>query len=373
MTSTRTVNAGKIGFTWKGTYAVNTAYTVWDTFLYNNSVYLCTADATAGTDPENTTYFTCLSRGFVFRGSYDDTATYYRNNFVESNNLVWCCIEDGVTGTFDSSKWKTFPSYRRNISFSIGNNYACTEETDTNLVALWNLIDGSSMSVNGSQTAYGMTLNSAGTPIVMLSPEAPVIDAFATYQKDTTTPFTRFPQATIPDLALSDGDAITVSILRWAGTSAGNSGIQYLSYGISGDTSLSAGEYGLCIEDTGNRIYVKLKYISSGTNVTQASLIASDSNNNMFITNALNDITVTIQRSGTNYVCNLFVNGTLIKTQTTANANDVNFTKAWIGAVTSDNQWTVSYDRGIAQIAVYSGVKYTANYTPTYALLKKTV
>ena len=30
-------------------------------------------------------------------------------------------------------------------------------------------------------------------------------------------------------------------------------------------------------------------------------------------------------------------------------------------------------DRGLVQIAVYSGVKYTANYTPTYALLKKTV
>ena len=94
--------------------------------------------------------------------------------------------------------------------------------------------------------------------------------------------------------------------------------------------------------------------------------------------NDLNDFTITISRTGNSYAVNAFVNGTLVKSDTATNSNHFNFTKFYLNYLRGTSNSTsnsLSYhdNRGIAQLAIYSGVKYTGNYTPTYALLKKTV
>ena len=110
-TSTRTVSVGKVGFVWKGVYSATTAYTVWDTFLYNNSVYLCIADASAGTSPDNTSYFTCVSHGLVGKGEYNSASVYDINNIVTNGNTAYIAMESGLTGTWDATKWMPIPTY----------------------------------------------------------------------------------------------------------------------------------------------------------------------------------------------------------------------------------------------------------------------
>ena len=90
--------------------------------------------------------------------------------------------------------------------------------------------------------------------------------------------------------------------------------------------------------------------------------------------NNLNDFTITIKRTEDSYTVNLFVNGTLARSNTATNSNHFNFTKFYLGYLADEgNSLNYHDNRGIAQLAIYQGLKYTANYTPTYALLKKTV
>jgi hypothetical protein len=371
MTSTRTVSIGKVGFSWQNAYDATRAYVKWDCVLYRNSVYMCIQDASAGSidDPA---YFVCINRGLYYAGTYDSSETYNENDIVLQNDLAYVCKESGVTGAFDSSKWFRLPSFVRNISFGIGNRYTATE-ADNDITALWNLIDGSVNSVNGSQTEYGMTELSAGTPIVSLTDDAPVMDCPATYNANTSQPYARLPSMNIPGLLMTNGDAITVSVLKWCGSSSSTSGMVYLTPGsAAASTLLADGECGLQIEDRGAYIYVYLLKRSSSS-VSSYTLLSTNSNNNYFRVNNLNDITITLERTASGYETSLFINGSLIKSQTATANYDIDCGKVYLGLLTSNAQQSYFQDRGLAQIAVYSGKKYSANYTADCLLLKKTV
>lgn len=371
MTSTRTVNIGKVGFSWQNAYDATATYVKWDCVLYRNSVYMCIQDAAAGSidDPA---YFVCINKGLYYAGTYDSSAAYNMNDIVLQNNLAYVCKENGVTGTFDSSKWFRLPSFVRNISFGIGNRYTATE-ADNDITALWNLIDGSVNAVNGSQTEYGMTELSAGTPIVSLTDSAPVIDCPATYNMNTSQPYARLPSMNIPGLLMTNGDAITVSVLKWCGSSSGTSGMVYLTPGnTAANTLLADGECGLQIEDQGSYIYVYLLK-RNGSSISSYTLLSTNSNSNYFRVNSLNDITVTLERTASGYDTNLFINGSLIKSQTATANYDIDCGKVYFGLLTSYSQQSYYQDRGLAQVAVYAGKKYSANYTADCLLLKKTV
>ena len=371
MTSTRTVNIGKVGFSWQNAYDPAASYVKWDCVLYRNSVYMCIQDASAG-NIDDPAYFTCINRGLYYAGTYDSSAAYNMNDIVLQNNLAYVCKEDAVTGAFDSSKWFRLPSFVRNISFGIGNRYTATE-ADNDITALWNLIDGSVNSVNGSQTEYGMTELSAGTPIVSLTDDAPVMDCPAMYNMNTSQPYARLPSMNIPGLLMTNGDAITVSVLKWCGSSSSTSGIVYLTPGAaSANTLLANGEYGLQIEDQGSFIYVYLLK-RNGSSISSYTLLSTNSSNNYFRVNSLNDITVTLERTATGYETSLFINGSLIKSQTATANYDIDCGKVYLGLLTSNTQQSSFQDRGLAQVAVYAGKKYSANYTADCLLLKKTV
>lgn len=370
-TSTRTVSVGKVGFVWKGVYSATTAYTVWDTFLYNNSVYLCIADASAGTSPDNTSYFTCVSYGLVGKGEYNSANTYDINSIVTNNNVAYIAKEGGVTGTWDSTKWMPIPTYIPQSS-SVGISYVTTE-ADNDLVALWNLFNSSSLVVDGTQTTYGMTSVDDGSIIMSLTPTAPVFDCEATYQMNPSQPFSRLPIMDIPSLAMTNGDAITISFLKWCGANAMHSGFYPVSTSNILSTSLlEVGQHGFHFEDLGSDVYLFVMHQDSASLLTY-DMVISAGTNSYFNINSLNDLTFTIQRTATQYIASVFVNGNFMSSNTINLGDDTTGTKVYLGNVGASAHPEYLDDRGLVQIAVYSGVKYTGNYTPTYALLKKTV
>lgn len=56
-----------------------------------------------------------------FAPTYEETETYYTNDLVLYNNNLYECLEDGVTGDFNSIKWKkvSIPDIQQNISSSL--------------------------------------------------------------------------------------------------------------------------------------------------------------------------------------------------------------------------------------------------------------
>lgn len=380
MPSTTTVNIGKIGFTWKGVYSGSTAYTVWDTFLYNNSVYLCIADASAGTSPDNTSYFTCVSHGLVGKGEYNSANTYDINSIVTNGNTAYIAKESGITGTWDSTKWMAIPTYIPESSVSIAYN---TVEADNDLIALWSVINSATGKVDGIFTHYGMTELSAGSAVLELNQIMPSLNCAETYFLNTSAPLSHLPYYDIPCLALADGDEVTLSFLKWIGTESRSTGSRLLGIGMNDNSPMTASEHSLFIDDgvalnNGDHVFFTGVASSSGLGGNHSYTNFLGNNNtysfNYLRTNDLNDFTITIKRTGDSYAVNLFVNGTLARNNTATNSNHFNFTKFYLGYLCDDGNSLIYHDnRGIAQLAIYSGVKYTANYTPTYALLKKTV
>lgn len=382
MPSTTTVNIGKIGFTWKGVYSASTAYTVWDTFLYNNSVYLCTADATVGTSPENTSYFVCVSHGLIGKGEYNSANTYDINSIVTNGNTAYIAMESGLTGTWNAAKWMAIPTYiPQESSVSIAYN---TVEADNDLIALWSVINSATGKVDGTFTHYGMTELSAGSPVLELNPAMPSINCAETYFLNTSAPLSHLPHYNIPCLALADGDEVTLSFLKWIGTESRSTGSRLLGIGMNNNSPMTASEHALVIDDGVG--YNDDSHVFF-TGVTSSTGIGGDNSYTNFLgynndtysfnylrTNNLNDFTITIKRTGDSYAVKLFVNGTLVRSDTATNTNHFNFTKFYLGYLVDDgNSLNYHDNRGIAQLAIYQGLKYTANYTPTYALLKKTV
>ena len=382
-TSTRTVSVGKVGFVWKGVYSATTAYTVWDTFLYNNSVYLCIADASAGTSPDNASYFTCVSYGLVGKGEYSSANTYDINSIVTNNNVAYIAKESGITGTWDSTKWMPIPTYSSQSSASIS---YITTEADNDLIALWSVINSATEKVDGTFTHYGMTELSAGSAVLELNPSMPSLNCAETYFLNTSDPLSRMPYYDIPCLALADGDEVTLSFLKWIGNNVPSIGTTLISVGMDDNSPMTASEHALIIDcgySSYNGTYMFVGCTNSSGLGGNHSYVTFFSGLGVYSSsylrmNDLNDFTITISRTGNSYAVNAFVNGTLVKSDTATNSNHFNFTKFYLNYLRGTSNSTsnsLSYhdNRGIAQLAIYSGVKYTGNYTPTYALLKKTV
>lgn len=378
MTSTTTVNIGKFGFVWKGAYAANTAYTAWDCFLYSNSVYLCIADAAAGTDPDNATYFTCISRGLVGKGEYNPANTYDINSIVTNGNTAYIAMENGLTGTWDASKWMAIPAYIPESSVSIAYN---TVEADSDLIALWSVINSATGKVDGTFTHYGMTELSAGSAVLELNPSMPSLNCAETYFLNTSDPLSHLPYYDIPCLALADGESVTLSFLKWIGNTVQSIGTTLIGPGLDSNSPMTSSEHCLIIDGgydaNGTYIYVGIASSSGiGSSHSYVSFFTGIGlySSSYLRMNDLNDFTITISRTGNSYAINAFVNGTLVRSDTATNSNHFNFTKLYLNYLRgSSNSLSYHDNRGIAQLAIYRGLKYTGFYTPTYDLLKKTV
>lgn len=93
-------------FDYKGTYNPTITYfkNNFVTYTYNgvNQVYIAITNPPLGTDPTNTTYWRVLSvrgekgdsgEGLSFLGKWDSTVHYTAQNVVTYGNYVWACIE----------------------------------------------------------------------------------------------------------------------------------------------------------------------------------------------------------------------------------------------------------------------------------------
>ena len=243
-----------------------------------------------------------------------------------------------------------------------------TTEADNDLIALWSVINSATEKVDGTFTHYGMTELSAGSAVLELNPNMPSLNCAETYFLNTSAPLSRLPYYDISCLALADGEAVTLSFLKWIGDTVQSIGTTLIGPGLDSNSPMTSSEHCLIIDGgydaNGTYIYAGMAS-SSGIGIYSSSYLRM---------NDLNDFTITISRTGNSYAVNAFVNGTLAISDTATNSNDFNFTKVYLNYLRgSSNSLSYHDNRGIAQLAIYSGVKYTANYTPTYALLKKTV
>jgi alpha-tubulin suppressor-like RCC1 family protein len=68
-----TTALGSTRFVKQGVWSVSTAYSKDDVVYYNGEWYLCTADATAGTLPTNTSFYTVWQQSFYWRGQHVNT------------------------------------------------------------------------------------------------------------------------------------------------------------------------------------------------------------------------------------------------------------------------------------------------------------
>ena len=97
-----------------------------DIFVYDNGTWVNVAN------PASTANFA---------PDYDDTATYNTNDKVIYNNLLYICLEDNITGAWDSTKWQqisTADYNASNLEYSSGVSVADKlTSLDTNKVGAW--------------------------------------------------------------------------------------------------------------------------------------------------------------------------------------------------------------------------------------------
>lgn len=78
-------------FTWKGTYAGGTTYSVNDVVYFHGASYVCISPTT-GNNPLNSTFWAMMADGWNFTGAYASGSQYYPNDLVSSSGSTYLCI-----------------------------------------------------------------------------------------------------------------------------------------------------------------------------------------------------------------------------------------------------------------------------------------
>ena len=374
MANTNTITIGKIGFNTyiyspTGTYGKN------DVILYNNSIYLCIQDNSPASDINDTTKFVQAIKGITPKGAYDSSATYSLNDIVIYNNSAYICKTDGVTELpTDTTKWMQLATPSLNCGFGINNRYALSAP-DSDLLALWNLFHNGSM--DGEQTLYGMTLVNNDKAVPVLANPAPYHDSLIKYQLSTQ-----------PDNTGKCNDSgIHVNIPSFAMDTVGDERtFRFLVYFSKSDTSdyyirfaspsrLSSdfpdnNTYALQFGVGGYYYWITLRTADDGYDIVDSSSI-SDSNWFDFIRpNNINEFVFTLKRTSSGYEYQTFFNG--VKGDSGASSYNYNatITDIYLGTC-ADSYYENTWDRGLVQLEVYNGIKYTADYTPAFKLLSE--
>ena len=77
-----TVNLGKLRFDWRGDYQSSSSYVANDVVSFRMQQYICTADASAGIAPTNTSFWTVFSAMFNTRGNWASGQSYLVGDIV---------------------------------------------------------------------------------------------------------------------------------------------------------------------------------------------------------------------------------------------------------------------------------------------------
>lgn len=376
MANTNTITIGKIGFN-TCIYSSSATYNKNDVILYSNSIYLCIQDNSPASDINDTTKFVQAIKGITPKGAYDSSATYGLNDIVIYNDSAYICKTDGVTELpTDTTKWMQLATPSLNCGFGINNRYALSAP-DSDLLALWNLFHNGSM--DGEQTLYGMTLIDNDKAVPVLANPAPYHDSLIKYQLSTQ-----------PD---NDGkcndSGIHVNIPSFAMDTVGDERtFRFLVYFSKSDTSnyyirfaspsrLSADfpdsdTYGLEFAVGGYYYWITLRGADYGYDIVDSSSISDSDWYELIRPNNINEFVFTLKRVSNGYEYQVFFNGIKATSGTSTDNYNATITDIYLGTC-ADSYYEQTWDRGLIQLEVYNGIKYTTDYTPEFKLLSEPV
>ena len=374
MANTNTITIGKIGFN-TVIYSPSATYNKNDVILYNNSLYVCIQDNSSASAINDDTKFVLAIKGITPKGAYDSSATYGLNDIVIYSNSAYICKTDGVTELpTDTTKWMQLATPSLNCGFGINNRYALSTP-DSDLLALWNLFHNGSM--DGEQTLYGMTLVNNDKAVPVLANPAPYHDSLIKYQLSTQ-----------PDNTGKCNDSgIHVNIPSFAMDTVGDERtFRFLVYFSKSDTSdyyirfaspsrLSSdfpdnNTYALQFGVGGYYYWITLRTADDGYDIVDSSSISDSNWYELIRPNNINEFVFTLKRTSSGYEYQTFFNG--VKGDSGASSYNYNatITDIYLGTC-ADSYYENTWDRGLVQLEVYNGIKYTADYTPEFKLLSE--
>lgn len=376
MANTNTITIGKIGFN-TCIYSSSATYNKNDVILYSNSLYVCIQDNSSASAINDDTKFVLAIKGITPKGAYDSSTTYSLNDIVIYNNSAYICKTDGVTELpTDTTKWMQLATPSLNCGFGINNRYALSAP-DSDLLALWNLFHNGSM--DGEQTLYGMTLVNNDKAVPVLANPAPYHDSLIKYQLSTQ-----------PDNTGKCNDSgIHVNIPSFAMDTVGDERtFRFLVYFSKSDTSdyyirfaspsrLSSdfpdnNTYALQFGVGGYYYWITLRTADDGYDIVDSSSISDSNWYELIRPNNINEFVFTLKRTSSGYEYQTFFNG--VKGDSGASSYNYNATISDIYLGTcANNYYEDTWDRGLVQLEVYNGIKYTADYTPEFKLLSEPV
>ena len=374
MANTNTITIGKIGFN-TCIYSPTSTYGKNDVILYNNSIYLCIQDNSPASDINDTTKFVQAIKGITPKGAYDSSATYGLNDIVIYNDSAYICKTDGVTELpTDTTKWMQLATPSLNCGFGINNRYALSAP-DSDLLALWNLFHNGSM--DGEQTLYGMTLVDNDKPVPVLANPAPYHDSLIKYQLSAQPNNTgkcndSGIHVNIPSFAMDTvGDERTFRFLVYfskSGTS--NYYIRFASPSRLSADFPDTNSYALQFGVGGYYYWITLRKANSGSDIVNSSSISSNNWFSLIRENNINEFVFTLKRVSNGYEYQVFFNGIKAISGTSTYNYNATITDIYLGTC-ADNYYENTWDRGLIQLEVYNGIKYTADYTPEFKLLSE--
>ena len=376
MANTNTITIGKIGFN-TFIYSASSTYNKNDVILYNNSIYLCIQDNSPASAINDTTKFAQAIKGITPRGAYDSSATYGLNDIVIYNDSAYICKTDGVTELpTDTTKWMQLATPSLNCGFGINNRYALSAP-DSDLLALWNLFHNGSM--DGEQTLYGMTLVDNDKPIPVLANPAPYHDSLIKYQLSTQADNDgkcndSGIHVNIPSFAMDTvGDERTFRFLVYFSKSdTRNYYIRFASPSRLSADFPDTNSYALQFGVGGYYYWITLRTADGGYDIVNSSSISDSNWYELIRPNNINEFVFTLKRVSNGYEYQVFFNGIKATSGTSTRNYNATITDIYLGTCAND-YYENTWDRGLVQLEVYNGIKYTADYTPEFKLLSKPV
>lgn len=376
MANTNTITIGKIGFN-TYVYSASATYNKNDVILYSNSLYVCIQDNSSASAINDDTKYVLAIKGITPKGAYDSSVTYGLNDIVIYNDNAYICKTDGVTELpTDTTKWMQLATPSLNCGFGINNRYALSAP-DNDLLALWNLFHNGSM--DGEQTLYGMTLVDNDKPVPVLANPAPYHDSLIKYQLSTQSSNggkcnDSGIHVNIPSFVMNTvGDERTFRFLVYFSKSGTNE--YYIRF--ASPSRLSAdfpdnNTYGLEFAVGGYYYWITLLTADGGYDIVNDSSIGGSDWYSLIRENNINEFVFTLKRVSNGYEYQVFFNGIKATSGTSTRNYNATITDIYLGTC-ADNYYENTWDRGLIQLEVYNGIKYTADYTPEFKLLSEPV
>jgi hypothetical protein len=91
------IDLGKIRFSYRGTYSASVQYVQNDVVTYGANAYVYTSTtASTGNTPTNTTYWSVMTSGLQFEGTWSASASYQTNDIVTFGGKSYVSLQDNV-------------------------------------------------------------------------------------------------------------------------------------------------------------------------------------------------------------------------------------------------------------------------------------